>query len=487
MKNGSVSFHSHVSFVRRSLVVIALLITGFSAVAHELHGQVPEPPEPTAKSAPSREGSSEPRLAQPLGASIGEGFEDGVMPPPGWTYLQTNPYLTWKVDDYLPHSGTYHALVPYDWRELQDEVLLSASFTATSGSVSLWSYGSPYWCRETYDLCDLEVWLVNGAWDWGGGDDVYLGQTDPDWTDEFTWSHSTFDFSAHACGTPARIALRYTGYDGAEISVDDILIDYSLVCNDPDEPNDTPGQAVPISTGTTLADPDICAAGDEDYYAFYGNAGDSVVADIDAQSIGSSLNSVLHLYDTDGVSELTYNDDWDGLDSHIQYTLPATGTYYLKTRSFAHPSCGRPDYFYTISLNDVGPVVYDSSIVDDDMSGESDGNNDGLVNPGENIELYVTLYNGGTSTATGVTATISTSDSYVTFLYNTSDDYPDVPGGGTATNSDDFELEVDSTAPCGHMIEFDMDLTASNGGPWSWSFGVPVGCSVYLPLVMKQY
>jgi hypothetical protein len=43
------------------------------------------------------------------------------------------------------------------------------------------------------------------------------------------------------------------------------------------EPNETPGLATPISHGATLSDPDICPAGDVDYYAFSGNAGDLIV------------------------------------------------------------------------------------------------------------------------------------------------------------------------------------------------------------------
>jgi len=121
-------------------------------------------------------------------------------------------------------------------------------------------------------------------------------------------------------------------------------------CNDPHEPNDTPEEATSITYSTTLSDPDICPAGDVDYYAFTGNAGDIIVADIDARAIGSALDSYLYLYDTDGVTELTHNDDYDGLDSRIIYTLPADGTYYLMVREFSHPNEGGPDYFYTISL-----------------------------------------------------------------------------------------------------------------------------------------
>jgi predicted secreted protein len=134
------------------------------------------------------------------------------------------------------------------------------------------------------------------------------------------------------------------------------------------------------------------------------------------------------------------------------------------------------NYIAYSSSGSVGPMLYDSHIVDDDTSDQSSGNGDGIVNCGETIELYATLYNQGTETATYVNAGISTNDSYVTWLGNTSSDYPDIPGRGTGTNSIDFDFEVDPDTPNGHVIHFNVEMTASNGGPWSDSFTVPVAC-----------
>ncbi len=146
-------------------------------------------------------------------------------------------------------------------------------------------------------------------------------------------------------------------------------------CADPHEPNDTPWAATSIAYGTTLSDPDICQAGDLDYYAFTGSAGDSIVADIDAQIVGSALDSYLHLYDADGITELAGNDDYGGLDSYIAHTLPADGTYYLMVREYNHPHEGGPDYFYTISLAKVFDI--------DAKWGPSAPTIDGQIAPGE--------------------------------------------------------------------------------------------------------
>jgi bacillolysin len=161
------------------------------------------------------------------------------------------------------------------------------------------------------------------------------------------------------CGTPYYYRIRahrhgdgqYSGYSNVAVATPSC----GGGCNDPHEPNNTPGQATPIGYGTTLTDPDICPAGDVDYYRFSGNAGDTIIADIDAQSIGSYLDSYLYLYNTDGSTELTHSDDYDGLDSRIVYVLPANGTYYLMVREYSHPNEGGPDYFYTILLSLVPP------------------------------------------------------------------------------------------------------------------------------------
>jgi hypothetical protein len=184
-------------------------------------GPPPRPPGPTDETPRGHIAPAEVEAQ----ATISEGFEGGSVPPAGWTRIQNNPDETWEIETYNPHSGDYYALAPWDYE--QDEVLLSPCFTPDSGSVALWSKGKLYWCRDTYDNCDLEVWFVNGSWDGGGGDDVYLGKTDNHWLGDWIWSYSAFDFSTYTSGNPARIALRYMGDDGADVGVDDIRIDYT--------------------------------------------------------------------------------------------------------------------------------------------------------------------------------------------------------------------------------------------------------------------
>ena len=123
-----------------------------------------------------------------------------------------------------------------------------------------------------------------------------------------------------------------------------------------------------------------------------------------------------------------------------------------------------------------GPLSYTGHTADDDGVGDSSGNGDGRVDCGEKIELYVDLLNHGDGAATDLDVSISTDDPYVTWLYNTSSGYPDVAPRETGTNNDDFDFEVDPTAPDGHTVRFVLDVSASNGGPWSDAFDLPVVC-----------
>jgi hypothetical protein len=133
-------------------------------------------------------------------------------------------------------------------------------------------------------------------------------------------------------------------------------------------------------------------------------------------------------------------------------------------------------YYADAGSSDVGPLEYHSHTIDDDAFGDSNGNGDGVVNCGETIELDITLLNQGSDSGTGVSAYLATSDSHITLIddYET---YPDIPGGGTGENLADYDFQVAGDTPDGHTIHFDLDISASNGGPWSDSFDVPVICN----------
>ena len=154
-----------------------------------------------------------------------EDFEGGTVPPVGWTEQIANAGFNWKTHTFAPHAGTFAADVEYDPALVpQDEWLISSEYVLDSGTLSFWSSGSLFWCRDDNDNCDLEVWLVVGPTA-GDANDIYVGTADGDWPASFTWVQSTFDLTSLLPNEPVRIGFRYVGVDGAQVSLDDILLD----------------------------------------------------------------------------------------------------------------------------------------------------------------------------------------------------------------------------------------------------------------------
>ena len=163
---------------------------------------------------------------QPVtGLPITQGFESNTMPPSGWTVVQTNASETWKIATIGdPYAGSYFADVEYDsYLSDQNEVLLSPQFSADSATLSFYSQGSLYWCRDTYDNCDLNIWVVVGSW--GGADDVLIYTADDDWLITWQYENTVIDLSPYiSSSTPVRIGFQYLGNDGAQVGLDDISI-----------------------------------------------------------------------------------------------------------------------------------------------------------------------------------------------------------------------------------------------------------------------
>jgi hypothetical protein len=123
--------------------------------------------------------------------------------------------------------------------------------------------------------------------------------------------------------------------------------------------NETCSTATPISNGVTRAS--ISPYGDVDVYSFHGTSGNRVTIEIYAQRLtlysGSTstddfLDSFLELLNS-SCSDLTYNDDIDpGVDRDSlisSYTLPYTGTYYIRVSDLRGD--GRPDFIYELHLS----------------------------------------------------------------------------------------------------------------------------------------
>jgi hypothetical protein len=108
--------------------------------------------------------------------------------------------------------------------------------------------------------------------------------------------------------------------------------------------------------------------------------------------------------------------------------------------------------------------------MDDDNSGNSSGNSDGNINPGETIELNVTLRNfGNSTTATNVQATLVSSDPAITITVP-NQAYGSIAPGGTAVSAG-FAAHLASDIPHGEHYILQLNITSDQG---SWTGGIPL-------------
>jgi hypothetical protein len=114
--------------------------------------------------------------------------------------------------------------------------------------------------------------------------------------------------------------------------------------------------------------------------------------------------------------------------------------------------------------NEGAYVVYDSSEINDEQ-----GNNNGLPDYNESILLTTTLKNVGTAQAANVTATLLSSDPYVTITTATAD-FGSIPGEGAITVEDAFAFDIAGNIPDQHPVAFSIE--ASGQEVWSSGFSV---------------
>jgi C1A family cysteine protease len=98
------------------------------------------------------------------------------------------------------------------------------------------------------------------------------------------------------------------------------------------------------------------------------------------------------------------------------------------------------------------------------------GNNNGRIDPGETVDVTVTLKNAGMYDATDVTGEYTTNDPYTTLNSGTLDFGTIAPGEtGTAT----FNITADAATPIGHVIEGSLSADCnSNGNSFNYDFDI---------------
>lgn len=117
-----------------------------------------------------------------------------------------------------------------------------------------------------------------------------------------------------------------------------------------------------------------------------------------------------------------------------------------------------------------------STALSDSCSGTGAGDHDGIVDPGEDVTLAVTLRNDGTGWARGITASLSTGVPGI-IITGPEATFPDLPGSGGEASSEapHFSFSVGTEMVCGTVIPFTLHIAAADGGPWDQPLAVTVG------------
>jgi hypothetical protein len=118
-----------------------------------------------------------------------------------------------------------------------------------------------------------------------------------------------------------------------------------------------------------------------------------------------------------------------------------------------------------------GPYVLYKTHVIDDTAG---GNQDGLVSPGETIDMPFTLKNYGNGIAYNVSAILrSTGDPYIA-LIDSSQNFGTINPGGIATSLGAYDFSVNSSCPNGHVIYFNLEISDESGNSWTNMMAITV-------------
>lgn len=106
-----------------------------------------------------------------------------------------------------------------------------------------------------------------------------------------------------------------------------------------------------------------------------------------------------------------------------------------------------------------GYIGFNDITIDDDSLGASAGNGDGNLNPGETVELTISLKNFGRTAISGVRARISCDNPLIN-ITEPMRAYGNFAPGGIIENADPFVMEV--AAACPDLLEIVLDILAAD-------------------------
>jgi hypothetical protein len=155
-------------------------------------------------------------------------------------------------------------------------------------------------------------------------------------------------------------------------------------------------------------------------------------------------------------------------DSLGNVTVPLTGVTTPGTADVVITRQNKAPYIGTVVIaNPSGPyVLYSSNTVHD-----AAGNNNGLVDCSEPVNLDITLHNFGSATATGVSATLSCPSSFITLTDN-SQSWGNVTASSDAAQNAAYAFNVANNIPDQESLQFTMNIQDNASNSWTSHFNL---------------
>jgi hypothetical protein len=105
-------------------------------------------------------------------------------------------------------------------------------------------------------------------------------------------------------------------------------------------------------------------------------------------------------------------------------------------------------------------TVYAPILTFVDVAVVNDGNGNGILDPGEDADLVVTIENEGGATASSITSTLTTTSSYIT-INDDSGNYGSIDPGNQGDNSaDPYNVTASGVTPTGTVCDFEVEVVS---------------------------
>ncbi len=197
------------------------------------------------------------------------------------------------------------------------------------------------------------------------------------------------------------------------------------------------------------------------------NPGETIDYGVYAKNVGTGTAQNVYgiLSESDLYVSITVDSSWYGDIPEDDSSL--SNPYY--TFSVANDCPNSHNIDFTLEFHDINDSVFTSYqsitvyapiLTYVDVSVVNDNNGNGILDPGEDADLILTIENEGGATAENVTSTLMTTSSFI-IINDNSGNFGSIDPGNTGTNSSDpYNVSADSTTPTGTVIDYQVEVVS---------------------------